>query len=213
MVAITMSENSKDIKRDHRFGYKGLFCNYSINDILKSIPFIVSCCISIFCLIFYFFHSKTISDKLPDIIEQILTIELSLEAVFFTGYAIFIGLSDIHIITFKIPGTNTTLFQKINAIFAFSLLLSFLSIILSLAFIVILNTELSNLLVGIIPNMLIFYINSFVVWFYSLTTIWSIMIVPSVIMNVFAFGQFRHGMHLMEIKMKKYDDNANRSDF
>jgi hypothetical protein len=190
MEETTHNEISDKIKKDHPMSYKGILYSYSWDDIKESKPFTISLAFSIFLFILSLYSKKELFDIISFWSNQILTIFPNLLGFNLGGYALIVGFGNTELIqslTQKKPEKKTSVFQKLSGIFGFTLLLQ--SITFSLAFIFNFIIQL-----GFDTSIKVIYvlINSIAIIVISFSGLWGLFILPSLIVNVFTFGQMHH---------------------
>lgn len=190
MVETTHNEISDQLKKDHPMSYKGILYSYSWDDIKESKPFIISLSFSILLFILSFFSKKELLDIINFWTNQILTIFPNLLGFNLGGYALIIGFGNTELVqslTQKKPEKKTSVFQKLSGIFGFTLLLQSITFSISFIFnfIIELGFETSNKMIYVGTNSIAILILSFL-------GLWGLLILPSLIVNVFTFGQMHH---------------------
>jgi len=180
----------ESIKKDHPFSYKGVFYSYDWKEVRTSYPFWISLAISI-VLLFVSPFSKQDSFVITSFwVSQILTIFPSLLGFNLGGYALIIGFGNAELVqslTKKGKNRKNSIFQKLSGIFAYAILLQLFAFCLAFFgnFSIQLKFTLQQDLIRNILNYLFTFLLSFI-------GLWGIFILPSLVINVFNFGQMHH---------------------
>ncbi len=185
------------VKARHKKGIIGIIQSYGLSNIIWSFPSITSLLLSILVVGFLYFNQQYNShDILIKLSDLSLLIYPSLLGFSLGGYALIIGFGNTSLLK-SMTRTKTdkdfTIFQRMNGIFAFGLLLQVLELIF--AFII----KFTNILEG--SNRISFFLthpnisqilnlggNFLLLWW----ACWSLIMIPFIVSNVFLFGQMHH---------------------
>lgn len=189
--AIQEIENHKtDLKT--LWNIYGGFSNGLFRSIYFKFSFLISLSLVVLCLFIDGLYSYTI---LKNILEKVLSILPNIIGFNIGAYALIIGFGQKNIVdklSVKPKSTSKyTLFQEMGATFAFSVLVQSLTITIS--FIVdffIENLGMVNLFH--FNNCILDCINGIVFFLILFMTIYSFVLIPKIVLNVFAFSQLYH---------------------
>lgn len=203
------------IKSSHPMGWKGVLNGYPIKDIPKTKAFVIASILSIFIYIISLFSSKTYGCQLIDLAEINVSVFPNLLGFNLGGYAIIVGFSSLELIKSMMKPQKTkkhSLFQETSSIFAFSIVLQAIVLVSSFLIKVIDLIDLKNYL-----NLFDFFFKSFNVlsiFIYPILlfiTIYALVLLPFIIINVFTFGQMNHAyLNIQQLnELKNKDNDAN----
>lgn len=178
------------IKDQHIAGYKGISLIYDSSQIKESRPFICSFFTAIFLLILINTSNKSLFDVLIFWSDTIISIFPNIIGFTLGGFAIIVGFGNtdmLRTMTKPLKNKNYSIFQKLCAIFAFSLLLQLSTILFSylIKYIIFLEINIPS-----IPFCTL--VNSIVIFIISFMGIWSLTILASLTVNIFNLGQMHH---------------------
>lgn len=181
---------SESIRKIHPYSYRGIFYSYDWKEIKTSYPFWITLFLTISLIVISAFSEKDSFFIVSFWISQFLTIFPSLLGFNLGGYALIIGFGNADLVqslTKILKNRNTSIFQKLSGIFAYAILLQLFAFCLAFLgnFLIQLKFTSTNLLMCNIIN----YTFTF---FLSFVGLWGILILPSLVVNVFNFGQMHH---------------------
>lgn len=185
-----------DIKR--KLSLRGIFLIYNLNEIFKSSPFWIAIIITIIYSIsssFILINQKGFSDFLISKIDGLFP---NLIGFSLGGYAIIVAFGNTDFLK-KIAKSGMPYYEKLNAIFAFSILLQVFVLFISFVsqvFIEVTKSLQLNLAFDFCQLSNLCY-NSFTLFFIS----WSLALIPYVVSNIFIFGETHHEL------LKNLNDN------
>lgn len=190
----------KNLETNHKMGLSGIKSAYPIKSILSSYPFCISLLISTILAIFLY-QNKDLYLLLSNTVDLVISIFPNILGFNLGGYALIIGFGNTNLLesmTQKDDEDNSTIFQQINGIFAFSILLQSLTFITGfiVRFLFSLNVT-SNITTSNNTN---FCTIIFLLFF----ALWSLTMIPFLVVNVFTFGQMHHFfLSISRLKEKK----------
>ena len=133
---MTISE-LKAIREDHPTGWRGIFDSYPIKTMVSDLPFLFSLLITILGVIAFIVTEKSSYVLLIWFIDMVKSLFPNLLGFCLGGYAILIGFGNTDLLkslTRKLRSINKSVFQLLSAVFAFSLILQSVSLIISYVF-------------------------------------------------------------------------------
>lgn len=201
----------EQIAKDHPFSYKGIFRAYDFNEIWTSKPFRASLVLSASVIVVTGFSQKSYYEILAFWTAQVMAVFPNLLGFNLGGYALIVGFGNSNLLkamTKKNPKKNSTIYQKLSGVFAFSILLQLTAFIV--AFVVNFLKEFGfSSANGALVNL----VNGFLLSIIAFLGLWGLLIVPNLVSNVFNFGQMNHSLltiERVEAEQKKRDaDLAN----
>jgi len=190
------------LKETHKSGLKGLYRVYDKHKFINSlwIPSIIS--VVIFpCIII---TQKNTYEVIEALAKVILSIMPSLLGFVLGGYAIIIGFGNEKFMksTAKISVENPiSFYQKFSSVFAFSILCFGTALVF--AFVIILFSFI--IIPEFVPVIIIQCINFSTLFILMFTSIYSILQIPVMILNIFTFSQTNH-INLVSQNLKDEND-------
>lgn len=203
------------IKSSHPMGWKGVLNGYPIKDIPKTKAFVVASILSISIYTISWFSSKSYICQLIELSETNVSVFPNLLGFNLGGYAIIVGFSSLELIKSMMRPQRRkkhSLFQETSSIFAFSIVLQAIVLVVSFLIKVIDLLDLKNYFNLFAFGYKVFNALSTVIYPILLfITIYALVLLPFIIINVFTFGQMNHAylniQQLNDIKNKNNDAN------
>ena len=185
-----MEPNRKQIIDAHKPGLAGILNIYTSSVFLKKPPFLISTLICAGITISIFLYKVDPYLFLHGLIEQLLSMFPNLLGFNLGGYALIVGFGNtalLQAMTKPSNGVSHSIFQQLNAIFAFSIILQVLTLLLGflLSLIDSLDFKTANFFLAD-------FINILVTIPLLLLCFWSLLMIPYVVSNIFNFGQMHH---------------------
>lgn len=180
----------KQIKEQHQPSYKGILYSYGYKDIKESYPFYLSILLSAISFIVVLIGHKNLYDVVVFWTNQVIAIFPNLLGFNLGGFALIVGFGNTELIqamTSKGIGRKVSVFQKAIGVFGFTLLLQ--SITFIFAFILNFSIQLkfeTNI------YWLVDCVNILTLLILSFLGLWSLFIMPILVLNLFTFGQMHH---------------------
>lgn len=197
-----MQQNITDLKNNHNSSLKGILHGYPLKDIFRSVPFWLSLVLTFLILLLTYISKKDSLEILKYWIGQNLSIFPNFLGFSLGGYALIVGFGNtalIQSITKMTTSTKASVFQKLNSIFAFSLLAQLAAFLVSLGvnYFIQLDFKAVNETSYIVVNLSTLFVAAFL-------SIWCVLIIPYIVLGIFNFGQMHH-LHLTINRLK--DEN------
>jgi hypothetical protein len=198
----------ENLKNNHNPSIKGIYTEYICKKLFHSGGLILSISLSIVCFIFLFFFS-TVDDYvlLSKIIEINISIFPALLGFCVGGYALIIGFGHKEMLQkMSEPNeekSNMSLFQIMSSIFAASIIVQIITFLLSFIISYLLNFDLNSsneTLCGIV--------NITAISIICFLSIYSIILIYYMVINIFIFGQMMHFCIRNELLNKKSDEDT-----
>lgn len=194
----------KDLMDYHKTGLKGIINQYIVKKILKSKGFIASIIITFICYIYLLvFTEGDCYVLLEKLIEKNILIFPTLLGFCIAGYAIIVGFTNNELFEkmSKPLKSGLSYFQVTSCIFAFSIIIQMITFLLSylVSFIIDIGFFSSDLCLRRIININIITIIIFL-------SIYSILLLYYMVINLFTFGQMMHFC----VRKKKLDDDKKK---
>jgi hypothetical protein len=185
------------VKSRHKKGIVGILQSYGLINMLCSIPAVSTFLFSISFIVFLCFSpSINIYDVLVHLSDLSLTIFPNLLGFSLGGYALIIGFGNTALLksmTKTKNETDQTIFQRMNGIFAFGLLLQVFELLFAFIVKFIVAIGSSSTIPFFLNHLLVCQIiNLFGCFMLTLCASWSLAIIPYIVSNVFLFGQMHH---------------------
>lgn len=192
-------------KSNPKFGIPGILNLYSWNFFKKSLTYPIGTTIPLWGLSLYFCSDFVTIIK--SIVDLSITVVPTLIGFTLAGYALLIGFGNSEFITFISKNYNNglTLYQKINVVFAFSLLFQLVFLIISSFVYFYIKLDFDSL--PIFGDSLIYSTNAVVLLLLIFGFFYSLFAVKDMIANVFSFGQIHHYKVLKDNQKKEEADN------
>lgn len=191
-------ETSQDLKERHLYSIKGVFPKYIIKKFLSSYSTYVSIGIAIILyLLIIFFQQNNTFEILKEIIELTLNLLPNILGFCIGGYALIIGIGNIEALR-KMSSPlqkrdNLSFFQILSSVFAGSLVLQCITLLLSFIINIILKLE-----IPAISNQIATIINSVVIVSVLFLSVLSITLLYYTVINLFNYGQSMHFLIRLE---------------
>lgn len=201
-----METTNNNIAESHITGLKGILKVFPTKDRFISYPFIISLVSTLLLFILLAFSNKTVYDILVFFKSQILSIFPNILGFNLGGYALIVGFGNTELIkqlTKNKDAKKPGVFQKLNGVFAFTLILQ--AFVFIYAFFINLFMQLE---IRTINNTLGWVLNYLALFIISLLGIWGILIMFTLIKNVFSFGQLHH----FKLTLDRIKDEQKASD-
>jgi hypothetical protein len=201
--ALSTKQNSSNIlpKRSlsdlHQLGLKGIFIIHPFKAILRKPPFLISLAVAILCLILLLFWNVDNYKILGQICSLGISVFPNLLGFSLGGFALIVGFgnqSAIKSMASEATPGQPSLYQKTTAIFAYSLLIQSITLVLAVLTSLILGTE---IIINAAPAAVI---NIFAICLLIFTYCWCLTSTMYVVVNIFTFAQCYHLYLLVEDK-------------
>lgn len=181
---------ANNIRKEHPTSFKGIYKSYSLKDVFESKPFWGSLILTFVFGGLFFFSDKSFYELLLVLNENVLNLYPNLLGFNLGGYALIIGFGNNDLIkglTKKGKDKKNSIFQRLNGIFAFTLILQ--AFVLIFAFV---SDFVISLDLGTSSTPIYYFTNGIALFVITFFGLWGILILPIVIANVFTFGQLHH---------------------
>jgi hypothetical protein len=167
---------------DQIFGWKSVFVNYKISDILKDCKYPI--CIAAFLTIIIVVHSSNFFISLAKIVSISLSILPNIIALLLAGYAIILTLwwSEYGKNIRKYP-KGIELLQNINSSYAATILFMAIALLFSFVLDIIISLEIS------VVKTTSKWINGITIFLISTLLIYSIWLLKDITINIYNLGQ------------------------
>ncbi len=196
-------ETNQELKDRHQYSIKGIFPKYIIRKFLCSCSMLVSIVIA-FVLLFLilYFRIEDTFVLLEDIIEITLNLLPNLLGFCIGGYALIIGMGNIEALK-KMSSPmkkreNLSFFQILSSIFAGSLVLQCITLLLSFIIQILLNLKLPAH-----SDQIAIIVNSLTIISVLFFSVLSVVLLYYTVINLFNYGQ---SMHFL-IRLEKREQN------
>lgn len=206
-----IKEILKQLKDNKKLGYKGVIYNYPQKKLRRSKIKYLSILISLILSCFSFFHCNDVRSLLIDFNNLIISVFPNLLGFTLGGYALIIGFGNNKLLkkfTVKSTDSQNSLFQKINSVFAYAIIIQ--TVTLGSSVIIFLINKLG------LKSIFHAYINSFGLFIISFLTFYSLFLLYKMVINIFDFGQLHH-FDLLSQRLKEKQEilksEKNISDF
>lgn len=188
-------ETNQELKNRHQYSIRGIFPKYILQKFLYSRSILISIAITaVLSFLIICFRFKNTFDLLKEIID--ITIDLIPNILGFCigGYALIIGIGNIDALK-KMSSPmkkreNLSFFQILSSVFAGSLIIQCITLLLSFVIKILLKIEIPAL-----SNSIAIIINSLVILFFSTL---SIVLLYYTVINLFNYGQSMHFLIRLE---------------
>lgn len=196
-------ETNQELKDRHQYSIKGIFPKYIIRKFLYSCSMLVSIVIT-FVLLFLilYFRIEDTFVLLEDIIEITLNLLPNLLGFCIGGYALIIGIGNIEALKkMSSPMKNReylSFFQILSSIFAGSLVLQCITLLLSFIIKILIKLKLPAY-----SNQIAIIVNSLTIIIVLFFSVLSVVLLYYTVINLFNYGQ---SMHFL-IRLEKREQN------
>lgn len=203
-----MNDVANEIRKHHKVGLKGIWDILLKKGTFKKFPFWLSIflsagiCVSLICL-----SPENSFRYLKDSTELILSFFPSLLGFSLGGYALVVGFSNLDLIKAGAKPEKHSVYQILNAVFSLCIFLQVMTTLLSfvVSWIIKVNLfDLTTLQTGIVGNVT----NSIVLLFMVFSSIYSLLLTPYVVTNLFTLSQVNSSY--LTIQKVKEDKNSNQ---
>ncbi|OHD09594.1 MAG: hypothetical protein A2Y41_04725 [Spirochaetes bacterium GWB1_36_13] len=178
---------NQQISDNRKTGFKGIVFNYPTKKLKKSKILYLSLFLSLIFAILSFFYCTNLYDIFIDFNNLIISIFPNLLGFTLGGYALIIGFGNKELLkkfTIKSSKSPNSLFQKINSVFAYAIIIQVIT--LGSSIIIFLINKIK------IKSDFHQYVNSFGLFLVSFFTTYSLLLLYKMVINVFDFGQLHH---------------------
>lgn len=178
------------IKAENPTGWRGVFHNYPAKKMFGNWPFISSLVLILFIVSLAAQSFELSYNFLIWVIELNVSLFPNLLGFSLGCFAILIGFSNINLLkamTRKQAGSNISLFQYVIGIFAFSLILQSVALVISYVVLIISKFEMYGLSAAWSSA-----VNIGILFVVGIISLWAILLLPNLILNIFTFGQLNH---------------------
>lgn len=196
-------ETNQELKDRHQYSIKGIFPKYIIRKFLCSCSMLVSIVIAfVLSFLILYFRIEDTFVLLEDIIEITLNLLPNLLGFCIGGYALIIGMGNIEALK-KMSSPmkkreNLSLFQILSSIFAGSLVLQCITLLLSFIIQILLKLKLPAY-----SNQIAIIVNSLTIISVLFFSVLSVVLLYYTVINLFNYGQ---SMHFL-IRLEKREQN------
>jgi len=196
------------LKKSHPTGLRGILKNFTWRKMFLKPPFLFSILLAVsWCYLTFNIRDNNYVDLLK-LVDFNIAIFPSLLGFNLGGYALLIGFGNIALIKSMTESQEgkASIFQKLSAIFAFSILLQATVLILAIVIRYFTDIGLSFEVQDITAatfNIALYFLLAFF-------SLWAIFLLPYVITNLFTFGQLHH-FYLTIEKMKEIKEDENKN--
>lgn len=183
------------LKERHPNGIKGILFMHSWTKIRRGLPFKGAIVGTLIGMLLLCLSNKDNYKLLRELLEISLSIMPNLLGFSLGGYALIVGFGNTALLksmTVKLKDEKGSLFQKLSAILAFSVLLQVACLILSYLFMFLYNLNLSLIKHQEFTSMAYPVINGLAMSILLFMFIWMFLQLPFVVTNIFTFGQTHH---------------------
>lgn len=191
-------ETNQELKDRHQYSIKGIFPKYIIRKFLCSYSMLVSIVITfVLSFLIMFFRVKDIFVLLEDIIDITLNLLPNLLGFCIGGYALIIGIGNIDALK-KMSSPmkkrdNLSFFQILSSIFAGSLVLQCITLLLSFIIKILLKLKLPAY-----SNQIAIIVNSLTIISVLFFSVLSVVLLYYTVINLFNYGQSMHFLIRLE---------------
>lgn len=197
-------ETNQELKNSHKFSIKGIFPKYIIRKFLYSYSMLISVGITaILSFLIIYFKLENTFTLLDEIINITLDLLPNILGFCIGGYALIIGIGNIEALK-KMSSPmekrdNLSFFQILSSVFAGSLVLQCITLLLSFIIKIILKLEItvSSKSIAIVVNCLT------IISILFLSTL-SLVLLYYTVINLFNYGQSMH--FLIRLEKKEQDE-------
>lgn len=191
------------IKTLHEVGLKGILWIVFKHNTFKKWPFVLSIVISIACCIliavqkgdkFYVILQST-SDLIVTVFPGLLGFSLG-------GYAMVVGFSNADLIKKGATTSKHSVYQILNGIFSLSILFQAIATIICIVITWGIRVDLNSVLGIYFNSGLLNFLNGVLLFIIFLSSVYSLMLTPFVIINLFTLSQLNN-LHYTIEKMKE----------
>ena len=196
-------ETNQELKDRHQYSIKGIFPKYIIRKFLCSCSILVSIVITfVLSFLILYFRIEDTFVLLEDIIEITLDLLPNLLGFCIGGYALIIGIGNIEALK-KMSSPmenreNLSFFQILSSIFASSLVLQCITLLLSFIIKILLKLKLPAY-----SNQIAIIVNSLTIIIVLFFSVLSVVLLYYTVINLFNYGQ---SMHFL-IRLEKREQN------
>jgi len=199
----------KELEQRHLAGFKGIWRNYTKDKLYKGLkyPVIVSLIFTLFFAIF----NEDIFEIIKNLASLTLSVIPNLLGFLLGGYAIIIGFGNVDLLkstTRTSENKPVSLFQAMSSIFAFCILAQAGSLIIATIYSLFTSLNLNNIEC---LNVLIPYYRTFnIFWLFLMifALLYSIFLLPVMLINVFNFAQAYH----LRLTIERIKEEQKKSD-
>ncbi|MBL7912642.1 MAG: hypothetical protein JNJ41_16390 [Bacteroidia bacterium] len=206
-----MTESKPKIKEDDFstllkkiLSARGIFIIYNYKTFIKTFPFIVSVIAMLAYLLLTYFFKLNHYENLKYFIEKFISIFPNLLGFSLGGFAIIVGFGNtafLKRIAELTEKNEYSMYEKLNAIFAFNLLFQIATILFTLFFDF--TLFLSSQIAIDLSARSVAVVNVTAICFLLLLGTWTLLVIPYLISNIFIFGESHHFILRNEAEKEK----------
>lgn len=191
-------ETNQELKNRHQYSIRGIFPKYIIRKFLYSRSILISIAITaVLSFLIICFRFKNTFDLLEEIIDITMDLIPNILGFCIGGYALIIGIGNIDALK-KMSSPmkkreNLSFFQILSSVFAGSLILQCITLLLSFVIKIFLKIEIPAL-----SNSIAIVINSLVIIVILFFSTLSIVLLYYTVINLFNYGQSMHFLIRLE---------------
>lgn len=191
-------ETNQELKNRHQYSIRGIFSKYIIRKFLYSRSMLISIAITaVLSFLIICFRFKNTFDLLEEIIDITMDLIPNILGFCIGGYALIIGIGNIDALK-KMSSPmkkreNLSFFQILSSVFAGSLILQCITLLLSFVIKIFLKIEIPAL-----SNSIAIVINSLVIIVILFFSTLSIVLLYYTVINLFNYGQSMHFLIRLE---------------
>ena len=198
-------EDIDKIKFHHRTSIGGLMMIFKLREFYKKWPFGLSLCLSATISLLYFFICPNKSfNALKDFTDLNILVFPCLLGFSLAGYTIVVGFPNIDLIKFTADVEDLSLYQTLSGFFAIAILLQIITTVSTFVISWLVKMDL-NSIVAFHNVRLGNGINIFVLFGLVFFTLYSLLLTPFIVINLFSLSQANNGY--LTIKKAKEEDS------
>jgi hypothetical protein len=209
MTEDELEKDEKEYGEMHQMGAKGILFVYNWTRLAKSIPFICSLILSgLVTLSMIIFFQKLIFGAIETLLEMNITIFPCLIGFTVGGYALivgFAGVGDLKKFTEKAKNEKGSFFQLLISIFSVGIVLQFATILLTYVVNFIIKSHFHSFLFHKTESDFFLIVNCFAFLILLFISLWSLFIIPYIVINLFHFAQTNHSISYLEREQDEKD--------
>ncbi|RNI32248.1 hypothetical protein EFA69_02665 [Rufibacter immobilis] len=197
----------QELEDRHLAGFAGLWKNYTRDKLFRGIKFPLLFSL-VFTILFSFFN-EDLYTIIKDISSTTLSVIPNLLGFLLGGYAIIIGFGNVELLkstTRTSENKPVSLFQAMSSIFAFCILAQAGSLILGAVYQLFINVDFES--VSWFDTIQPYYRSFNVLWLFLITfaLLYSIFLLPVMLINVFNFAQAYH----LRLTIERIKEDGNK---
>lgn len=202
-----MNQAELKLREINQGGIRGIVKILRYKGTLKKFPLIGSLTVSTAIVLFSCVaNPNNLYHLLTDTIDLLLSFFPNLLGFSLGGYSLIVGFGNLDLIKKGSKVDSYSVYQILNAIFSLSIVLQVITTIISFTISWALKTQLLNIF-SLPFDWPTHLINAIVLWFISVSALYSLVLTPYVVSNLFTLSQVNHLYltveHLKELKVKE----------